>query len=146
MLRILDCDVTKEIRRTQRETVLYTEEHLICTEITSVKQLLERSCREPAGQYNVTGVWLWTLNNFICSEYCLRTAGFVQRHNSTPTRHLAVKVAARHFKYCFRVFNQIVKQVLPSLLINWAVSSYKNQGNNLFISEETGSCSFFALA
>lgn len=33
MLRILDCDVTEEIKRTKRETVLYTEEHLICTEI-----------------------------------------------------------------------------------------------------------------
>lgn len=113
---------------------------------TSVEQLLERSCREPAGQYNVMGVWLWTLNNFICSEYSLCTAGFVQRQNSLQQRHLVMKVATRHFKYYFRVFNQIVKRAFLALLINWAVNSYKSQCNNLFISEETGWYSFFALA
>ena len=97
-----------QLSPTQKNVYLYRS--------TSVKQLLERSCGEPAGQHSVTGVWLWTLNNFICSEYCLRTAGFVQRQNSTPARHLAVKVTTRDFKYYFREFNQTVKRVLPGFV------------------------------
>lgn len=72
----------------------------------------EKGCRE----HHVTGVWLWTLNNFICSEYCLRAAGFVQRPNSAPARHLAVKVTTGHFECYFRVFNQMSSQVLSGFV------------------------------
>lgn len=104
-------DLTKELRRMEGNSPLYRRKSDLYKS-TSVKQLLRRWCRE----HNVTGVWLWTLNNFICSEYCLRTAGFVRRPNSTPAKHLAVKVTTRHLKCYFRVFNQMSSQVLPGFV------------------------------
>lgn len=98
MLQILDCDITREIRR---EEVGRSSLHRMCDlyRYTLVEQPLERSRGEPRGQYNVMGAWLWTLKNFICFEYCLCTAGFVQRQNATLARHLAVKVATGDFQY-----------------------------------------------
>lgn len=80
------------------------------------KYISEATFEEGCREHHVTGVWLWTLNNFICSEYCLRAAGFVRRPNSTPARHLAVKVTTGHFECYFRVFNQMSSQVLPGFV------------------------------
>lgn len=129
MSGILDCDVTRGMRRIQGRTLLCTEERWICT---SGKQLLEgRAGTSRAAQCNRSldsGSFhlLWIVSALL--------GLFLGR---IPLQTPSVKVPTRLFKSYFRLFSQIAEQVLPGFLDNLGSQILQSQGKK-FASEKNG--------